>query len=64
MKLIMFLSCVYLGKTTIEMFIAHHKNRCDLSDDKRKWRVINTKIMNEKRKLSRKTTAHWNALKE
>jgi hypothetical protein len=58
----MFLSCVYLGKSAIETFIA--QNRCDLRAEKRTWRVINTKIMNEKRKMIKKTTAHWKELNE
>ena len=64
MTLLIFLLCVVIGKTKIEEFMAQNKNPSDLGVDKRKWRVINTKIMNEKRKMKTKTSARWNELNE
>ena len=51
-----------LGKATIEKFIAKHPS--DISEDKRQWRVINTKVMNEKKKMTRATTDRWNEMNE
>jgi hypothetical protein len=54
------LICFVLGKTILLAFIEQHQY--DIGPEKRNWKIIKTKVMNERKKMTTKTDAAWKNL--